>query len=191
MPLHTTDTNVTLYHFPLSFYSQIVRLVLEEKDIPYAGIVIDIGPRLENYEPWYVRLNSRGVVPTLKHGDHIVTDAFQIIRYLDSTFAPLDALTPSDADERAAMETWLEKLDAFPMREFSYGNVRGPMRCPDSKIFFRPTSDADAPTRHASRSCQAVLSPTGRHRRMGSVDYGSGLSDAVERTSGHTPVRTR
>lgn len=46
--------HVTLYHFPPSFYSQIVRLALAEKRIDWQSRFINIRPALENYKPWYM-----------------------------------------------------------------------------------------------------------------------------------------
>jgi glutathione S-transferase len=62
---------LTLYGFPGSLCSQKVRLALAEKGAAYQNRLVDIELRLQNYEPWYLRLNPRGVVPTLVHGDHV------------------------------------------------------------------------------------------------------------------------
>lgn len=114
---------VTLYHLEPSFYSQIVRVVLAEKGIPWKSRTINIGPVLENYEPWYMRINPRGVVPTLDHNGTIVTDSFRIIHYIDEHFAE-PSLHPEAPEERAKMEAWLKKLEDFPEREFSYSTEK-------------------------------------------------------------------
>jgi tetrachloro-p-hydroquinone reductive dehalogenase len=49
---------VELFHFPPSLCSQKVRLALAEKGVVYDARLVNIGPVLENYEPWYARIKS-------------------------------------------------------------------------------------------------------------------------------------
>lgn len=117
--------SVVLYHHPGSLCSQKVRLALAEKGVPHEARTIDIGPRAENFQPWYVRLNPHAVVPTLVHDGQPVTDSAKIVRYIDERFdgPPLHA-----GDEAAAAEEarWVDLADALPLRELSYGRVGGP-----------------------------------------------------------------
>lgn len=83
---HIEPPQATLFHILPSSCSQKVRLVLAEKQVPYTGKLVNIGPAMENYEPWYVRLNPRAVVPTLVHGETVITDSARILRYVDDTF---------------------------------------------------------------------------------------------------------
>ena len=53
-----------LYSHPVSPASQKVRLVLAEKNIDYEIRPVDL-PAKENLEPWYLKLNPMGVLPTL------------------------------------------------------------------------------------------------------------------------------
>jgi glutathione S-transferase len=115
---------VTLHHFPPSLCSQKVRLVLAEKGVPHEQRVVDIGPAMENYEPWYARLNPRMVVPTLVHDGQVVVDSARIVRYIDAHFDGPD-LVPADAAERERMEAWIARQDAFPFRELSYATFPG------------------------------------------------------------------
>lgn len=117
---------VTLYHHPSSLCSQKVRLALAEKSVAYDARTVDIGPRMENFEPWYVRLNPRMVVPTLEHDGTPVTDSARIVRYIDATFdgPPLHAQEPA---ERAEEARWLDEADRLPLRELSYGSIGGPI----------------------------------------------------------------
>ena len=77
---------VKLYQFPASLCSQKVRLALVEKGVEHRQQFVDIELRMQNYEPWYVRLNPHAVVPTLVHGDRVVTDSARIIQHIDETF---------------------------------------------------------------------------------------------------------
>ena len=115
---------VELYHFPASLCSQKVRLALVEKGVEHRQQFVDIELRMQNYEPWYVRLNPRGVVPTLVHGDRVVTDSARIIRYIDETFEG-PPLSPEDPSERVRMEAWIEAQDQLDLRVFSYANIAG------------------------------------------------------------------
>ena len=114
----------TLYAFPGSLCSQKVRLALAEKGVSYAKRFVDIELRLENYEPWYLQLNPKGVVPTLVHGDHVVTDSARIIRYIDEAFEG-PGLIPEGAYERECMERWIEQQDLIQLRELSYATFGG------------------------------------------------------------------
>ena len=94
-----------------------VRLCLAELGLPYEGRVVDIGFGLENFEPWYVRLNPAGVVPTLCDGPRIVTNSAKILNYLAlRTGAGL----PRDPLQRAAAERWVEMADSIPLHAISY-----------------------------------------------------------------------
>ncbi|MCA9716815.1 MAG: glutathione S-transferase family protein [Myxococcales bacterium] len=112
---------LTLYHFPHSLCSQKVRLALAEKGVRYATRVVNIGPAHENYEPWYMRLNPRGVVPTLVHDGEPIVDSARIVRYIDEHL-PGPPLQPEDPDAHAEMEDWIQRQDRFPMRELSYSS---------------------------------------------------------------------
>ncbi|MFV8751060.1 glutathione S-transferase family protein [Nannocystaceae bacterium ST9] len=125
-----TDPGVTLYHIGPSLFSQIVRLALAEKHVAYVSRVVDIGARMENYEPWYVRKNPAMVVPTLEvqglEGEPpvIVTNAARIIVWIDENLHG-PPLLPSDRDERAQVDEWIARQDGFRFREFSYGTMPG------------------------------------------------------------------
>jgi glutathione S-transferase len=113
---------VTLYQIAPSFYSQIARLTLTEKGVAWTERMVNIGPVMENYEPWFMRLNPKGVVPVLDHDGRIVVEALQIARYVDASF-PGPALTPDDTETRARTDEWLERFARFPVRELSYGLI--------------------------------------------------------------------
>jgi tetrachlorohydroquinone reductive dehalogenase len=108
---------LTLYNYPMSLCSMKVRLCLAELGLSYESRQVDIGFGLENFEPWYVRLNPAGVVPTLVDGQRIVTNSAQILRYLAMRSG--DGL-PSDARQRATVEHWLNVADAIPLHAISY-----------------------------------------------------------------------
>lgn len=115
---------VTLYAFPASHCSQKVRLALAEKQVPYTNRFVDIEMRLQNFEPWYMKLNPKGVVPTLIHGERVVTDSAHIIRYIDEAFEG-PPLVPGDPAERESMQRWIDEQDRLRIRELTFGTMKG------------------------------------------------------------------
>lgn len=114
--------SVTLYHAPPSFYSQIARLVLVEKGVPHTAKLAAAGPPVfETYAPWYMRLNPNGTIPTLVHGELAIPDSRAILDYVDAKFEG-PSLTPSDAEQRAAMERTIAAVYAVSVREITYGS---------------------------------------------------------------------
>lgn len=113
-----------LYNLEPSLCSQKVRLALAEKGVAYASRTVDIGPRLENYEPWYARINPDLVVPTLVHDGTPVVDSAQIVRYVDRAFDG-PQLAPADPSARERMEYLVDRADALAIRELSYARPPG------------------------------------------------------------------
>ncbi len=102
---------IELYYFPTSHWSRVLSLVLAEKALPFERRFVDIRKN-ETFEPDYMRLNPRGVVPTLVHDGRVITDAPTIAAYLDDV-APPRVCRPETA-------AWDRRLEAFPTMLFSY-----------------------------------------------------------------------
>ncbi len=100
---------LTLYHDWDAFCCIKVRFCLAEKNLPWAGHVIDL-QKLEQMHPQYLAINPNGVVPTLIHDGHTITESTVINEYLDEVF-PLTSLVPSDPLERAQMRVWVKFED--------------------------------------------------------------------------------
>ena len=66
--------------------------------------------KLEQYEPDYVRLNPKGVVPTLVHDGQAVIESTLICEYLDDVFSD-PSLKPAYPSECAAMRVWTKAVD--------------------------------------------------------------------------------
>ncbi len=101
--------DVLLYDHPGSICSQMARLALVEKGVPFARRTIDIMVTAEQFEPWYTALNPKAVVPTLKIGDEIVTDTIRIVYRIDRAFEG-PPLTPSDTAAAAAMDGMMKDI---------------------------------------------------------------------------------
>lgn len=99
----------TLYHHGSSVCAAKVRFAMDEKELPWEGVYIDI-LKGEQFTPEYLRLNPKGVVPTLVHDDLIIPDSTVIIEYLDH-IAPETSVHPSDPWERAQVRYWTKAVD--------------------------------------------------------------------------------
>lgn len=66
----------------------MARLALIEKYVPFRRRSVDIMDRQEQFEPWYIALNPRAVVPTLAIGDEIVTDTIRIVNRVQEFDGP-------------------------------------------------------------------------------------------------------
>jgi glutathione S-transferase len=102
---------VHLFHYGLSNCSQKARLVLEEKGIKWASHEVDLG-RNEHVTPEYLRVNSKGVVPTLVDDGRVVVESSDIMRYIDERF-PDPPLCPDDALGYAEMGLWVARQDSI------------------------------------------------------------------------------
>jgi glutathione S-transferase len=119
----SADRPVVLYHFGPSICSQKVRLTLAAKGVKSENREVNLFID-ENLEPDYMRINPRGVVPTLIDDGYAVIDSAAIMRYIDHNFSG-PALEPEDEGAKAVMQYWLDAQDQFPIRGLTYGNVKG------------------------------------------------------------------
>ncbi len=100
---------IELWHSALSPCAQKVRIVLAEKGLDWTGHILNLADK-ENLRPEYLALNPKGVVPTLRDGDVVVTESSIIVEYLDDRY-PEPALRPREASRRARMRWWLKLVD--------------------------------------------------------------------------------
>jgi glutathione S-transferase len=100
-----------LYHHPASVTSAKVRLVLAEKNIPWAGQVIDLYQG-EQFQPWYLALNPAAAVPTVEVDGRTVRESVAICEYLEEAF-PGNSLVPSNYADRARMRVWCKDVETF------------------------------------------------------------------------------
>jgi glutathione S-transferase len=100
---------LTLYDYGNSVCCQKVRITLREKGLDWDAIRVDLFAS-EQYDPKYLKLNPKGVVPTLVHDGVPVIESTLICEYLDETF-PDPPLAPKDAVQRAQMRLWSKFVD--------------------------------------------------------------------------------
>ena len=98
-----------LYTAGNSICTQKVFFTLAEKGIGYDTHNIDLF-RNEQFEPWYLKINPKGVVPALDHDGRIVIESSLICEYLDDV-VPQPRLVPADPYARARMRLWSKAVD--------------------------------------------------------------------------------
>jgi hypothetical protein len=136
--------------------------MLEEIGVPYQAVVLPYGHGMKT--PEYLPINPMGEVPTLVHGDAVVTEVAAILAYLADVFPQAGlAPRPDEHAARAAYWRWLF-FAAGPMEAaitdqalgvrvqgkqqgfVGYGNAHPASRCARSADAF-PGSPARAGSR--------------------------------------------
>src|SRR3974377_710068 len=100
---------LTLYNNDMSVCAQKVRLALAEKGLAYEARHLNLRAG-DQQKPDYLKLNPKGVVPTLVDGDTVVTESIVINEYLDDAF-PATPLKPADAARRARQSWWTKPIE--------------------------------------------------------------------------------
>lgn len=91
-----------LYSNPMS-RGRIAHWMIEETGAPHRVEYLDYGTTMK--DPAYLALNPLGKVPTLQHGDVIVTEGAAICAYLADAFPEADLAPPPGA--RGPYYRWL------------------------------------------------------------------------------------
>lgn len=115
-------TSLMLHYHPLSVCSMKVRLALEEKGLAWSGRVIDIMRKQEQLDPWYLKLNPRGVVPTLEFRNgstQVVTNSADIIRFVAS-LPQGNSLLPKSENDYELMDNLIKLADEIDLQILSY-----------------------------------------------------------------------
>ncbi|WP_380878284.1 glutathione S-transferase [Sphingomonas sp. DBB INV C78] len=95
-------SDLTFYTNPQS-RGRIVRWMLEEVGATYDTKIVSYGPEMKG--PDYLAINPMGKVPTIQHGDTVVTECAAICAYLADAF-PAAGLAPA-LDKRGEYYRWL------------------------------------------------------------------------------------
>ena len=91
---------VHLLHFAGSSCSQKTRIFLNLKGIPWVSHPVNLAAQ-QNYRPWFLGINPRGLVPVLVHDGAVHIESNDILAYLDESF-PEPALIPRSRREESA-----------------------------------------------------------------------------------------
>src|SRR3954471_6752603 len=93
---------VHVLHFAGSSCSQKLRIFLNLKGIPWESHPVDL-PGNENFRPWFLGINPRGLVPVLVHDGAVHIESNDIIQYLEKTFPEPKLIPPGHENEVAAL----------------------------------------------------------------------------------------
>jgi glutathione S-transferase len=91
---------VHVLHFTGSSCSQKLRIFLNLKGIKWESHLVDLFSN-ENFKPWFLGINPRGLVPVLVHDGAVHIESNDIIQYLEHTF-PTPALIPAGHENEVA-----------------------------------------------------------------------------------------
>jgi glutathione S-transferase len=91
---------VHVLHYMGSSCSQKLRIFLNLKGIAWESHIVDL-PTNENFQPWFLGINPRGLVPVLVHDGAVHIESNDIIQYLEHTF-PAPKLVPAGHENEVA-----------------------------------------------------------------------------------------
>lgn len=115
------ERNVQLYYFPASYYSQKVLIALQEKEVKYKAVLIDIHNGDQD-TPKYMRLNPAGLVPMLQDGDKFVKESEDIVEYIDREFPTDSKLVPDMSTEMGKEVTkWRKIINDISIETITFG----------------------------------------------------------------------
>ncbi|MDH5748384.1 MAG: glutathione S-transferase family protein, partial [Rhodospirillales bacterium] len=102
---------LTLYHYDRSTAAQRVRLILEEKEVPWKSVIVDTANGdVEQLPEDYHRLNPKGLVPVIVNNGVAIAESLVILEYLEDAF-PESSFRPQSPEARAKMRLWMRKIE--------------------------------------------------------------------------------
>lgn len=107
-------SSVTVFGETYSVYVRIVLAVLNEKDIAYDLVPVDVF-RKEGVPPDYLDRHPFGRIPSFEHDGFRLFETSAIARYADEAFAG-PPLQPTSLHERARMNQIVAMLDNYAYR---------------------------------------------------------------------------
>ena len=115
-----------LYYFHSSFYSQKVLLFLKEKEVEFKSHIINIINN-ENQSEWYLKINPRGEVPSMRFEDEIIIGSDNIIQYVENhQWGNQKSLYPTDPEFLTKHNYFLHRLEALPIDAITFGTAFWP-----------------------------------------------------------------
>ena len=98
-----------LYQMGNSVCAQKVRITMLEKKLDWDTHEVNLFT-CEQYSPEYLKLNPKGVVPTLVVDGQPIIESSLICEYLDEKY-PNPSLVPKDPYKRSRMRLWSKAFD--------------------------------------------------------------------------------
>ena len=100
---------LTLYTFHNSICTQKVFITLAEKGLDYEEKLVNLFAA-EQFDPEYLKLNPKGVVPTLVHDGRAIPESSLICEYIDEVW-PEPPLVPADPWLKTRMRQYSKLID--------------------------------------------------------------------------------
>ena len=98
-----------LYDFAESVCCQKIRLVIAEQGVKIEECPVPLDQGAQ-YDPLFLKINPKGIVPVAVHGDQIILESSVINEYIEETFDGLQ-LMPTDPAARARTRYWSLLVD--------------------------------------------------------------------------------
>jgi Glutathione S-transferase, N-terminal domain len=95
---------VHVLHFMGSSCSQKLRIFLNLKGIKWESHLVDLFTN-ENFLPWFLGINPRGLVPVLVHDGAVHIESNDIIQYLEQKFPTPKLIPATGTRSRACSST--------------------------------------------------------------------------------------
>ncbi|PSN60967.1 thioredoxin-like protein [Corynespora cassiicola Philippines] len=118
---------ITLYTNHRCPWAHRAHITIKELGLPYEEVIIDLDkPR----EPWYLEVNPRGLVPTIKYNDEIIAESGIVSQFLADAY-PSHLLPASGTPEAALtrarinffVDTWFSKVGSYWYRILQIDSV--------------------------------------------------------------------
>lgn len=142
---------VHLLHAMGSSCSQKLRIFLNLKGIPWESHLVDLHAN-ENFRPWFLGINPRGLVPVLVHDGVVHIESNDIITYLETTF-PAPRLVPAGFENEVAKLLRHEDDMHMDLRTLSFRFVFNPPGPP------KPAAALQSYLANGSGTVQGVKDP--------------------------------
>lgn len=125
----SAEKRIKLYDFQTSPNCQRVKVVLEEKKLPFDTVPIDLR-KGEQKNPDFLKLNPYGKVPVIIDGETVLYESCVINEYLEEKY-PQTALMPKDAAKKAKIRILID----YGMNHFDppYQKLRAEMMKPENE----------------------------------------------------------
>ena len=98
-----------LYQAAMSTCSQKVRFVLEQKELAWENITVDLH-NAENYSSEFKKLNPKAIIPVLDDDGDLIIESNNICLYLDEKY-PQTPLMPNTEIGRSNVRTLIHLID--------------------------------------------------------------------------------
>lgn len=100
-----SEAVIECYTVDVSICSQIARLAIAEHGLKAKHVNVDIEEKMENYEPWYAKINPKLTVPTVVYNGSKLTDSQDIMKHLAKHHPEKNLY---DAGSRAEIDDWMK-----------------------------------------------------------------------------------